>query len=142
MITKLRFFKASKIILSNFFEGASRSATALGGILGLSYIIRQKITQLAVTYMFYHQSIFSRDFYVSRGVSKETPRKKTPLITNPTIAPRGLGIPSIAVAVLLSLSPNHLLQMGVTELKIIGPGKDKIVFPKSNGQNVPVRLVS
>jgi Na+-translocating ferredoxin:NAD+ oxidoreductase RnfE subunit len=78
---------------------------------------------------------------VSSGVLKETPKKKTPPITSPTTAPRGLGRPRIAVAVLLSLSPNHLLQTGVTALSMIGPGQERIVVPTMTGQKVDVKVV-
>jgi len=76
----------------------------------------------------------------SSGVSVATPRKKNPPIAIPTIAPRGLGRARIPVALLLSLSPNHLLQIGLTQLRMIGPGQERMVVPTMTGQKVPVKV--
>jgi hypothetical protein len=49
----------------------------------------------------------------------------------------GIARPVIAVAIALSLSPNHLLHKMFYALKKIGPAKDIIDVPPSIGQNEP-----
>ena len=134
--TKSLLLNDATINLQNSFDyGGSYNAINDGGVYGLSRIIKQNIMlNSEIPIFYYHNKVFVAwiIFWFSPSL---IPAKSTPVIANATIEPMGIARPVIAVAIALSLSPNHLLHKIFYALRKIGPARDMIDVPPKMGQN-------